>query len=129
VSLSGRFPRTPIGRPANGPKSSSRTISPISEQVRRARETGRGRRAKTPWRIPWKGWKDILWRVYASINDNRLLAVAAGVAFYSLLAIFPALAAFVSLYSLIADASTIDAHLSLVSGILPGGAGTFFMSN
>jgi membrane protein len=51
-----------------------------------------------------------------------LLAVAAGVVFYSLLAIFPAVAAFVSLYGLIADASTIDAHLSLASGILPAGA-------
>jgi hypothetical protein len=44
---------------------------------------------------------------------RRLLAVAAGVVFYSLLAIFPAVAAFVSLYGLVADASTIDAHLSL----------------
>ena len=85
---------------------------PISEQARRAREIGRGRRAKAPWRIPWKGWKDIFWRVYASIGDNHLLAVAGGVAFYSLLAIFPAVAAFVSLYSLIADASTIDTHPS-----------------
>ena len=51
-----------------------------------------------------------------------MLAVAAGVVFYSLLAIFPAVAAFVSLYGLIADASTIDAHLSLASGILPAGA-------
>ncbi len=51
-----------------------------------------------------------------------MLAVAAGVAFYSLLAIFPAVAAFASLYGLVADASTIDSHLSLVSGILPGGA-------
>ncbi len=64
----------------------------------------------------------MLWRVYASLNDIRLLAVAAGVVFYSLLAIFPAVAAFVSLYGLIADASTIDAHLSLASGILPAGA-------
>jgi membrane protein len=75
-----------------------------------------------PWHIPWTGWKDILWRVYASVNDNRLLAVAAGVVFYSLLAIFPAVAAFVSLYGLIADASTIDAHLSIAAGIFPAGA-------
>jgi Virulence factor BrkB len=75
-----------------------------------------------PWHIPWAGWKDILWRVYASVNDNRLLAVAAGVVFYSLLAIFPAIAAFVSLYGLIADASTIDSHLSLAAGIFPAGA-------
>ena len=94
----------------------------MSDQRRRAKEPGRGRRATAPWEIPWRGWKDVLWRVYASVNDNRLLAVAAGVVFYSLLAIFPAVAAFVSLYGLIADASTIDAHLSLASGILPAGA-------
>ena len=95
---------------------------PVFEQERRAKERGRGRRATSPWQIPWAGWKDILWRVYASVNDNRLLAVAAGVVFYSLLAIFPAVAAFVSLYGLIADASTIDAHLSLATGIFPAGA-------
>ena len=75
-----------------------------------------------PWQIPWAGWKDILWRVYASVNDNRLLAVAGGVVFFSLLAIFPAIAAFVSLYGLIADASTIDSHLSLAAGVFPAGA-------
>jgi membrane protein len=95
---------------------------PVFEQGRRAKEPGRGRHATAPWQIPWTGWKDVLWRVYASVNDNRLLAVAAGVVFYSLLAIFPAVAAFVSLYGLIADASTIDAHLSLASGVLPAGA-------
>jgi membrane protein len=95
---------------------------PVFEQRRRAKEPGRGRHATAPWQIPWTGWKDVLWRVYASVNDNRLLAVAAGVVFYSLLAIFPAVAAFVSLYGLIADASTIDAHLSLASGVLPEGA-------
>jgi membrane protein len=95
---------------------------PIFEQRRRANEPGRGRHATAPWQIPWTGWNDVLWRVYATVNDNRLLAVAAGVVFYSLLAIFPAVAAFVSLYGLVADASTIDAHLSFASGVLPAGA-------
>ena len=104
------------------PREQFENDQPISDQRRRAKEPGRGRRATAPWEIPWAGWKDIFWRVYASVNDNRLLAVAAGVVFYSLLAIFPAIAAFVSLYGLIADASTIDAHLSLAAGILPAGA-------
>ena len=104
------------------PREQFENDQPISAQLRRAKEPGRGRRATAPWQIPWAGWKDILWRVYASVNDNRLLAVAAGVVFYSLLAIFPAVAAFVSLYGLIADASTIDAHLSLAAGIFPAGA-------
>jgi membrane protein len=104
------------------PREQVENDQPINAQVRRAKEQGRGRRATAPWQIPWAGWKDILWRVYASINDNRLLAVAAGVVFYSLLAIFPAIAAFVSLYGLVADASTIDSHLSLAAGIFPAGA-------
>jgi membrane protein len=88
----------------------------------RAAERGRGRQATSPWRIPWRGWKDIPWRAYEKMNDNRLLAVAAGVVFYTLLALFPAVTAFVSLYGLVADASTIDRHLSLAAGILPSGA-------
>ena len=117
-----------ISPPESNPESDKRpqehfeNDQPVSEQARRASELGRGRRAQAPWHIPSKGWQDIFWRVYASVNDNRLLAVAAGVAFYSLLAIFPAVAAFVSLYGLIANASTIDSHLSLVAGILPAGA-------
>jgi membrane protein len=112
---------TPVD-PDKRPQEQVENDQPITAQVRRAKEPGRGRRATAPWQIPWAGWKDILWRVYASINDNRLLAVAAGVVFYSLLAIFPAIAAFVSLYGLIADASTIDSHLSLAAGIFPAGA-------
>ena len=88
----------------------------------RAQERGRGRRARAPWRIPWRGWKDILWRVYRRLNDDRLLAVAAGVVFFGLLAIFPAITAFVSLYGLFADPSKINSQLSMASGILPGGA-------
>jgi membrane protein len=91
-------------------------------EQRRAEEPGRGRRATSPLEIPWQGWKDILWRVYAQMNDDRILAVAGGVVFYALLALFPALTAFVSLYGLLADASTIDQHLSLAAGILPAGA-------
>ena len=90
--------------PDKRPKEQVENDQPISAQLRRANEHGRGRHAVVPWEIPWAGWKDIFWRVYASVNDNRLLAVAAGVVFYSLLAIFPAIAAFVSLYGLIADA-------------------------
>jgi membrane protein len=51
-------------------------------------------------------WGAVLWRVYQKMDDNRLLAVAAGVVFYGLLAVFPAVTAFVSLYGLMADPST-----------------------
>jgi membrane protein len=56
------------------------------------------------------------------MNDNRLLAVAAGVVFYGLLALFPAITALVSSYALFAKGSTINEHLSSLGSFLPGGA-------
>jgi membrane protein len=65
------------------------------------------------------GWKDIFWRAYQRTQEDRVLAVAAGVVFYMLLALFPALAALVSLYGLFTDPTLINAHLSLLEGVLP----------
>ncbi|MEO6382704.1 MAG: YihY/virulence factor BrkB family protein [Nitrobacter sp.] len=56
------------------------------------------------------------------MNDDRLLAVAAGVVFYGLLALFPAITALVSSYALFAKGSTINEHLSTLGAFLPAGA-------
>jgi membrane protein len=61
-------------------------------------------------------------RVFHEVSKDRILLVAAGVTFYVILAIFPALAAFVSIYGLFADPATISGHLGLLSNLLPGGA-------
>ncbi|MFL5092145.1 MAG: hypothetical protein ACJ8D7_17440, partial [Xanthobacteraceae bacterium] len=61
------------------------TDEPSEWQHARAREPGRGRDATAPWQIPWAGWKDVFWRSYEQIGEDRLLAVAAGVVFYGLL--------------------------------------------
>ncbi|SCY31466.1 membrane protein [Microvirga guangxiensis] len=87
-----------------------------------AREGGRGREAETPTEIPARGWKDILWRTYEEFGKDRVTSVAAGVTYYALLAIFPAIAALVSIYGLFADPGTIQEHLNTMSGVLPGGA-------
>ena len=87
-----------------------------------ARETGRGRQAISPWQIPWRGWKDIFLRTYKEIQEDRLLAVAAGVVFFGLLAFFPAVTAFVSLYGLFVDPGTIRDHLDLAASVMPAGA-------
>jgi membrane protein len=122
TQTSSEFPSTPQLDPEKRSKAQIENDQPISEHIRRASEQGKGRHAVVPWQIPWAGWYDIFWRVYDGMNDNRLLAVAGGVAFFSLLAIFPAVAAFVSLYGLISDASAIDGHLSMAAGVLPSGA-------
>lgn len=82
----------------------------------------RGRQATSPSQIPARGWKDILWRVYGNIGAHRILALAAGMTYYSILAIFPALAALVAIYGLFSDPGSIAKHLDQVAGFVPGGA-------
>src|SRR3954453_16822456 len=85
-------------------------------------QRGRGRRSKSPLQVPWKGWKDILWRTYKRTGEDRLLAIAAGVVFFGLLAVFPAITALVSCYGLFANPSTIGDNLQTLALMLPEGS-------
>jgi hypothetical protein len=87
-----------------------------------AEEGDRGRSATTPSEIPVKGWKDILFRVYENVSRHRVMALAAGITYYTILAIFPAIAALVAVYGLFSDPSAIARHLDQLGGFLPGGA-------
>ena len=69
-----------------------------------------------------RDWKNISFQLYKGVSEDRILANAAAVTFYALLAIFPGFAALVSIYGLFANPGNIDAHLSSLAGILPGGA-------
>lgn len=81
-----------------------------------------GRSAATPEAIPMSGLRDVFWRVFHEVLDDRVTLIAAGVTFYLLLALFPALAALVSLYGLVADPITISEHLRELAVLLPPGA-------
>jgi membrane protein len=85
-------------------------------------DESRGRGADRPSEMPALGWKDILIRVWKNIGSDRVVVISAGVAFYIILALFPAIAALVSLYGLFADPTTISNHLNSLAGILPQGA-------
>ncbi|TCL69461.1 YihY/virulence factor BrkB family protein [Rhizobium sp. BK251] len=89
--------------------------------ARRA-DDGHGRHAEVPEAIPLTGLRDVLWRVAHEVVNDRVTLIAAGVTFYLLLALFPALAALVSLYGLVADPITISDHLRQLAGLLPPGA-------
>jgi membrane protein len=94
-------------------------------RVRREREIEgkrRGREADWPSEIPAAGWKDIAWRLYAALNNDRVLLVAAGVTFYLLLALFPALAAFVSVYGIVSDPQTIADQIAYLGSMMPAAA-------
>lgn len=81
---------------------------------------GRGRFADSPAELPARAWRDVFWRVYAGFMEDRVLAVAGGVTFYAVLALFPAIAAFVSLFGLYADPVTAIRELDQWGGVLPG---------
>lgn len=87
-----------------------------------AETENRGRQAASPSEIPSKGWKDILLRAYSNVSKHRILALAAGMTYYSILAIFPAIAALVAMYGLFSDPTAIGRHLDQLTGFLPGGA-------
>jgi membrane protein len=94
----------------------------LSANQQQRREAGRGGSAETLSEIPSPGWKDILLRVYQGISEDRILLIAAGVTFYTLLSIFPGIAALFSIYGLFADPATIPAHLDTMENVAPSGA-------
>ena len=70
----------------------------------------------------WRFWRHVLYRVYEQITEDRLLSLAAGVVFYALLALFPAITALVSSYALYADPGTISKHLATLQNVMPAGS-------
>ncbi len=76
----------------------------------------------TPADIPLKGWKSILLRLWSELQDDRVLLAAAGVTYYSILALVPALSALVSIYGLFFDTASAAEHLKHLDYFVPGGA-------
>jgi len=65
----------------------------------------------TPWSIVTELWR---------LTDERHLGlVAAGVAFYAMFALFPALGAVVSVWSWLADPAALQSYLEVASGFIP----------
>ncbi|MBS0472208.1 MAG: YihY/virulence factor BrkB family protein [Proteobacteria bacterium] len=66
-------------------------------------------------------WRFML-RVFDEFSQDHIPTIAAGITFFALLAIFPAIGAIVSLYGMFSDRASIAHDLALMSGFLPGGA-------
>ncbi len=88
---------------------------------RSASTTGgdRGRDADRPGELPARGFKDVALRVKQEAKEDNVSLLSAGVAFYLLLAMFPALAAVVSVYGLVADPMDVSQQVSDLTGTLP----------
>jgi membrane protein len=102
-----------------------RPRGPMDASGLAALEPGHGREARSPRQIPAAGWRDILWRTWTEFNSDQIVRVAAGVAFFSILALFPGMAAFVSLYGIFADVGAAQTQLAALAGVLPADSLSF----
>ena len=79
---------------------------------------GHGRQADVPQEIPPKGWKDIAKRTAKEVKQDQVPLLGAGVAFYALLSLFPAIIAGVSIYGLVADPQTVRDQINQLANTL-----------
>ena len=78
-----------------------------------------GSEADKPQEIPARGWVQIAKRGWAEAKADNVPLMAAGMAYYAFLAIFPAIIAAVLLYSFFADPSTISAQIDSLGSAIP----------
>jgi len=78
-----------------------------------------GRGADSPTAIPPRGWLEVLQRVWGEVGKDNMSIIAAGCAFYALLALFPAITALVAIYGLVADPAIIEQQISTLGAVMP----------
>lgn len=88
---------------------------------RDARPAGgsRGRDAERPSEIDRHGWWDVLVRIREEVGQDNSSLVAAGLALFALLAVFPGLAAAVSLYGMLASPEQVASQFQGIGSMLP----------
>lgn len=64
-------------------------------------------------------WWEITKRVVQKIQQGNMSLIAAGVAFYFLLAVFPLLAALISMYGFFVEPETLSQHINILIGVIP----------
>ena len=79
----------------------------------------RGRSADKPSEIPARGWKDVLKRVKGKLATHNIPMIAGGIAFFAMLAVFPALIAAVSLYGLLFSPAEVEEQIQAAARVLP----------
>ncbi len=79
----------------------------------------RGEYAYSPTVMPWRAWREVAVRVKNEITRDRASIIAAGVAFYGFLAIFPALIALALVYGLMFSPFDVHAQLDPYAWMVP----------
>jgi membrane protein len=66
-----------------------------------------------------RNWRERLARVWHALGRDNISIMAAGIAYYAMLSIFPGMSALVLTYGLVADPLTIAHHVAALTGVLP----------
>jgi membrane protein len=82
-----------------------------------------GRDAAGPSEIPLVGWKQILRRLWGEMGRDHITLLSAGLAYYTMLALFPGLIALLTLYGLLFDPVRVQQQITSFTNHLGGGAG------
>ena len=85
-------------------------------------ESHPGHDATRPRQIPWRGWIGIFRRVWQEMQRDHVTLIAAGVAFYGLLALFPAITALMALAGRVFEPSQVTQQIETVSAVVPSAA-------
>ena len=72
-----------------------------------------------PWKIPPRGWWEVLKRVYGKTSANHLSLLSAAVAYYAFLSIAPLLLAIVLTYGLIGDPQLVAENVRSLITVVP----------
>ena len=72
-----------------------------------------------PWKIPPRGWWEVLKRVYGKTSANHLSLLSAAVAYYAFLSIAPLLLAVVLTYGLIGDPQLVAENVRSLITVVP----------
>ena len=69
-----------------------------------------------------RGWQEVMRILYGHVSEHRLTAIAAGVTYFALLAMFPFIGAIVAVYGLFGDTAALSSQMDQLTSFLPGGA-------
>lgn len=77
------------------------------------------RTVRHPADFAGRSWRRIVWRIWGGVGRDHLSIISAGVAFFCMLAIFPAMAALIAVYGLLADPAQVGDTLQALRPLLP----------
>ncbi|MCQ8242116.1 YihY/virulence factor BrkB family protein [Rhizosaccharibacter radicis] len=80
-----------------------------------------GATASAPRKLGRAGWWAAVKRAARGFGDDRIMAEAASVTYYTLLAVFPALASLISIYGLFTDPASLGDQLAQLGTVVPEG--------